>query len=91
MGCGLTRAGIAILCLDFKKALYYNPCIFILVISPVWILLDKNMQRKLEWFLVVFALVSYTARVLLHNPIVKWEIQEGLIYKSIRFIMEVLK
>ena len=91
MGCGLTRAGTALLSLDIRTALYSNPCIFLILISPIWVLVNKRIQKIMEWTFIVFASVSYVIRIITDNPIVQWEIQEGLIYKGIIKIMEVLE
>jgi len=43
--CGMTRAGFSVLRLDFKKAIFFNPCIFLFPIV-CWVIVFK--EKKLE-------------------------------------------
>ena len=43
--CGMTRAGFSVLRLDFKSAIFFNPCIFLFPIV-CWVIVFK--EKKLE-------------------------------------------
>lgn len=43
--CGLTRAGFSVLRLDFRSAIFYNPCIFLLPFV-MWVIVFK--EKKIE-------------------------------------------
>lgn len=73
--CGMTRAHLAALRLDFAAAFYYHPA-FLAGVPFLWLLchrvfFGKQWTRVLWWILISLLgaalLVTYVARVILHG------------------------
>lgn len=69
-GCGVTRAGISLLTLDFSKAASINACIFVVIVFAVWFaiwryILGKNVLflRQIIAFVVCFMIIYYIYRM----------------------------
>jgi len=45
-GCGLTRAGMALLRLDFHLAFFYHPIIFLIVPASLFIIIQSVIRKK---------------------------------------------
>ncbi len=45
-GCGLTRAGIAFLHLDFRLAFFYHPMVFLILPGIFYILIQSLIRKK---------------------------------------------
>lgn len=89
MGCGMTRAMLACLRLDFVSAFYYHPLFGVVIAIGVFWVLDRmqiyRMESKKRNILlmvvcVLFVLV-YLIRLVGHSPIVQVDIRKGLIYR----------
>lgn len=67
-GCGLTRAGIALLRLDLPMAFYYNPMIFLIIPVCLFIIFQKGVRkkpvRKFIPFLVALGVCFYIVYVI---------------------------
>lgn len=51
-GCGITRALLSLILLDFKSAFEYNPMIYCYIISVViYVVLKNKSERTLDWLL----------------------------------------
>lgn len=89
-GCGMSRACLHLLMLDFSGAFHYHPLCFFLPVAAVFLLLrfyekisEKIFQRGLVFIVVIF-LVVYLIR--LKNPaddIVKIHLRDGSIYRNL--------
>ena len=72
--CGLTRAGFAVLRLDFKEAFYYNPLIYLLpLILCVLIfktsIFKKLYHSKLFWLIIIsITIINYIIRLIYIYP-----------------------
>lgn len=85
-GCGMTRACISLLRLDFPSAFLYHPLCFLLPLVVIFVILQDKIpkrvfQRCLIALVAIFILV-YIIR--LCNPmdtIVKINIRNGFIYR----------
>ena len=72
--CGLTRAGFAVLRLDFKEAFYYNPLIYLLpLILCVLIfktsIFKKLYHSKLFWIIIIsITIINYIIRLIYIYP-----------------------
>ena len=66
-GCGITRALLSLICLDFKSALQYNPMIYCYIVSVViYVILKNKSERKLDWLLwfnVILSIVVWLYRL----------------------------
>ena len=74
-GCGLSRAGISLLMLDFSKAWHYNPIIFLipfmlllLIFKDVeWV--NKIFKKKILWIIILILIIScYIVRMIMYFP-----------------------
>ncbi len=89
-GCGMTRALFAFLRLDFKKAFYYHPAIFIMPLAAVIFIFRSKFTAKkynllLAFFVIILAVI-YIYRIIIGNEIVAFDIENGLIYKIFQHI-----
>ena len=74
-GCGLTRAGVAVLRFDFVAAVHFNPLIFVLplvllvIIYKEYSFFKKLYYNKFFWFsLVLLAIGLYVYRMIVIYP-----------------------
>ena len=74
-GCGLTRAGFAVLRFDFVAAVHFNPLIFVLplvllvIIYKEYSFFKKLYYNKFFWFsLVLLAIGLYVYRMIVIYP-----------------------
>lgn len=89
-GCGMTRAGFAVLRLDFVEALKYNPLIFIFPII-VWIIvfnerpiISKIYKNNIFWTIILIMVVSvYVLRLIFVYPDVPMDYYENNLIKFI--------
>lgn len=89
-GCGMTRAWICVLTLRFKEAFSFHPLWPIPLIVLILFLKDqKNPFRQhkqiMNLFIILF-IVTYIIRIIMHDPIVQWNLDEGLIYQILHII-----
>lgn len=85
--CGLTRATIALLHLDFKNAFIYHPMIFLLPFGVLWYGYKKWKKKKVNNIFLIFIslfIAIYIIRIMNNDPVVYINIQEGLIYKILK-------
>lgn len=95
-GCGMTRALLACLRLDFSSAFSFHPLFFLL---PIF-LLGYYLEPWINWkntriVLVLFAfafLGIYLMRLLVwHDPIVAWHLESGLFSRILLSVPEILQ
>ncbi len=89
-GCGMTRALLAMLRLDFKEAFYCHP-LFWLVIPAALVLfyrerIPKKVFDSLAAAVCFLFLAVYAARLFLPGDIVRFRPEEGLIWRAVRFL-----
>lgn len=86
-GCGMTRAFLALLRLDFEEAFYYHPLFPLVIVAAVIILLyflkiikikRKTKNIALGIFCAIFFVV-YFIRLFDNDPLISWHPQTGLI------------
>ncbi len=89
-GCGMTRASLSILKLDFIGAFNYHPLVFIMPVCVVIFLIRKRLPKKLYNGLVTFGMILfaglYVYRLITDCEYVYIDITQGLIYKIIDFL-----
>lgn len=86
LGCGMTRACISMLQLDFISAFRYHPLCFLLPLAVIIMILQEKMPKKIyQCFLigmVIMFVIVYMIRLISpEDTIVKIDIQNGIIYK----------
>ena len=83
-GCGMTRALLAALHLDFAAALSFHPLFFLLPLFLLGYYLDPWIDWSRHTFLFIFGIVLfvgvYLIRLLvLHDPVVAWHPSSGVL------------
>lgn len=88
MGCGMTRAALSILKLDFKGAFYYHPLIYAMpVLLPVLLLKNKKMFDVFIGIIIALFVLVYFVRLFdPGNALIKINISDGYIYKLIIYL-----
>jgi hypothetical protein len=90
-GCGMTRAVLSALRLDFRSAFYYHP---LFLLSPIMFLLFifegylKPRHLKAAWAsIIILFIIAYLVRLIFtHNDVVTIDIQSGVVLKLIHQI-----
>ncbi len=87
-GCGITRAVISALKLDFYDAFYFYPPIVLLPIFTMFLIFGKRMPEKHKnlfcWVCLTVIIVVYFIRMFdLQNQIVVFRPRDGFVYKLI--------
>lgn len=90
-GCGMTRAVMATLNLQFSKAFYYHPLFGLVPFMFALYLFEdkiKPIYTKYTWILIIsLFLTIYVIRLfIIANNIVFIDISSGFVLKFIRFI-----
>lgn len=85
LGCGMTRAWLAALKLDFSMAFYYHPLFFMPAIILIIILNRKRLKPKtlsgIIWTVLILFGIVYIYRMFTPNGIVIFQPEKGLLYK----------
>lgn len=95
-GCGMTRAYLSLLKLDFKSAYYYHP-LFILPAFGLIIYIfrgkfSKKSLRGLEIFFVLVFLTVYVFRMMdPRDSIVVFRPYESIFYRIFIFLKELMR
>ena len=87
-GCGMTRAILAALHLDFSAAFAYHPLFFLM---PFFLLayyldpwIDWSRHTLLLTFTVLLFIVVYLIRLLyLHDPMIIWHPADGVFFRPV--------
>ena len=89
-GCGMSRAAIALLQLDFALAFKMHPMIFVMPIAALVILFRKKIPKKvLNGFWVTVAVlmaVIYVYRLIAGSDVIYVNPESGYIYQIIKNI-----
>lgn len=91
-GCGMTRATLSVIRLDFKDAFYYHPLFFLPPFMFILFLFEdfiKPKYYKAAWTVIlVLFLVTYFYRLLFTgSDVVKIDISSGLVLKLLHYII----
>lgn len=85
--CGMTRAAVSLITLDFKSAFYYHPLVVCLPVAVVLFVFRKHFSEKLLqiffWLFIVALLIVYIYRILSGSEIVYADFSSGTIYTII--------
>ncbi len=95
-GCGMTRAYLSLLRLDFKSAYYYHPLFVLPALGLIiYIFRDKFSKKflsRLEIFFVLVFLIVYIFRMMDPNDtIVVFRPYESIFYKIFNFLKELMR
>ncbi|MDO4460570.1 MAG: DUF2752 domain-containing protein [Clostridia bacterium] len=89
-GCGMTRAWISLLRLDFTEAFHYHPFFAAPAIFVVSYILKKNGHEKKFRIscivIVILLLVVWVIRLFNPDGIVEFALKDGLIYRVLNRI-----
>ena len=90
MGCGMTRACIALLQFDFMKAWQYHPMVFLLPFIAGMLLFRNRLGKRenLLWgIIIILFCVVYLVRLWdVQNTVVEINVEEGLFYKLLQLL-----
>lgn len=98
-GCGMTRACLSLLQLDFQAAFAYHPLVFMLVPALLYFVfrevLPVTLSRKAETvllgaFLLALVLVYGYRMFILHAAVLKTDFSSSVLYKIISFLKGLL-
>ena len=93
MGCGMTRAGISLLHLDFARAWYFHPLIYLMPFCIAALLFVKKVPKRMVNGILVCVVAALVAVYILRladpaNEIVKWNIKNGVFYQMYRKLLQ---
>lgn len=95
-GCGMLRACLSLLRLDFSAAFAYHPLVFLMIPVGVYILLRElglfSFKKRTETvFLCIFAVLFgfvYLIRLFGDSQVVKIDFNSSVLHKIITLILE---
>lgn len=93
-GCGMTRAFISLLKLDFSSAFYFHPLFFMPFVAIIIFLFRKYLPK---WFLKISFIIILSSFIIVYfirmlqpdNSIVVFQPQNGLIYKLLSLLIKI--
>ena len=93
-GCGMTRAFLALIQLDFKSAFYFHPLVGVVIMIMLYIVTSKfnviifSKQSKgfLFWGISGLFIAVYVIRLFSGSEIVYFRLEESLIFKIYHYI-----
>lgn len=91
LGCGMSRAALALLHGDFSLAFEMHPMIYAMPFAAAVILfrkkIPKSIRTALFWILAAMMVFTYIYRLLNGSDIVCFEPENGFFYKTITQII----
>lgn len=90
-GCGMTRAWLAVLHLDFSQAFYYHPLFFTAPVVAAFFLFEEVFTRPKHRPIPILLVLLYLAVYLIRmrtgpSEIVSFSPSEGLLFRMLRFL-----
>ncbi len=94
-GCGMVRAWLSILRLDFSSAFYYHPLFWIVPIGCILLLVKNKISKKIFYFfisvIVILFFVVYLIRMFNSDgQIVSFHPSESIFIKVLKFMRRVI-
>lgn len=95
-GCGMSRACLQLLHLNFHEAFHYHPLVFCPIIFVIVFILTelgfpKKYAKAIYSVMAVLFLTVYVYRMISpDNNIVVFEPQNGFIFKSIKYLISII-
>lgn len=96
-GCGMSRAYLSLLHLNFRGAFHYHPLficpiIFVVVFVLTKLGFPKKWAKAINCIMAALFIGVYIYRMLNPNDnVVVFEPQNGLIFKGIKYIISIIK
>ena len=95
-GCGMTRAYLALLHLDFVGAFHYHPLFFLPPLVVVLIMQKRNLSPKVYWLwmftIIATFFIMYLLRLLdSEDTVVVFRPKEGLIFRIYSYIISICR
>ncbi len=96
MGCGMTRAYLSLLRLDFAEAFHYHPLFLLPILAAVMYFFKRRIPEKIYtiWLFTLIALFSIIYLLRLADPadqVVVFEPEQGLICRIASALLGYLK
>ena len=89
-GCGMTRAWISVLHLDFKLAFYYHPLFFTVPFMLIAFVCKEKINEKLLKILFILIIVAYVTiyaiRLYQGSDIVVFKPYNNILFRLIRYL-----
>ncbi len=89
-GCGMTRAWLSALHLDFKSAFYYHPLFFTVPIIILVILCKNHVNKRVYNIFLIVMIASYVTiyaiRLIQGSDIVAFRPYDNILFRLIRTI-----
>lgn len=97
-GCGMLRACLSLIKLDFSAAFAYHPLVFLMIPVGIYLLLKRlgvfSFKKRTETaFLIVLAVIFgsvYFIRLFGDSQVVKIDFNSSVLHKIITLILEAL-
>ena len=95
-GCGLTRAWLSAIKLNFPLAMYYHPLFWTIPLIALLFIFEKRMPKKLVKILMTVFIAAFLAVYVMRmfspdDTVVRFTPEQGLIFKLIKNFSEVIK
>lgn len=89
-GCGMTRAILSALQLNFHRAFYYHPLFWMIPLTGIFLLFREHVPAKWNrgfWYLFAFLFLGvYVVRLIMRDPVLEVNIRSGVIYRMLSFL-----
>lgn len=97
-GCGMLRATLSLLKLDFSAAFGFHPLVFLMLPVGIYLVLralklfsfKKTTEKVLLGLLCAVFVAVYIIRLVGGDPVVKIDFQSSVLHKIITLIMEAI-
>ena len=90
-GCGMSRACVSLLMLDFEKAFRYHPMVYalpIFIALYIWARCKGKSGNAVLWVGGICFVITYLVRVLvLKDPVLEIDIVSGRIWRTVRLFI----
>lgn len=93
-GCGMTRAILSALRLNFHQAFYYHPLFWMVPVAGIILLSQDHLSKKWNrvfWYLfIILFLGVYIFRLINRDPVLEINIQNGVVCQIISFFADII-
>lgn len=91
-GCGMSRAIMAVVHLDFHQAFYYHPLYVLLPVIGIvvcfWERISPRVQRGLVYLTGILFIAVYIFRLVQGCEVVQIDLTQGLIYRLMKMVLQ---
>jgi len=86
-GCGMSRACVSLILLDFEQALRYHPMVYampIFVVLYIWARHKGKSGNAILWIACALFIITYLIRILIFkDAVLEIDIRDGRIWRTI--------